>query len=56
MGSAAYNMPLDAGVSRYLRAAHGMPLLTAEEEFRLAHLWRDKRDSAAAEKLVTSDP
>ena len=54
MGSAAYNMPLDAGVSRYLRAAHGMPLLTAEEEFRLAHLWRDKRDSAAAEKLVTS--
>ena len=29
-------------------------MLTAEEEFRLAHLWRDERDSAAAEKLVTS--
>jgi RNA polymerase sigma-32 factor len=31
-----------------------MPMLTAEEEFRLAHLWRDEGDSAAAEKLVTS--
>jgi RNA polymerase sigma-32 factor len=31
-----------------------MPILTAEEEFRLAHLWRDERDSAAADKLVTS--
>jgi RNA polymerase sigma-32 factor len=54
MSSAAYNMSPDAGVSRYLRAAHGMPMLTAEEELRLAHLWRDKSDSAAAEKLVTS--
>jgi RNA polymerase sigma-32 factor len=31
-----------------------MPMLTAEEELRLAHLWRDERDSAAADKLVTS--
>jgi RNA polymerase sigma-32 factor len=54
MGSAAYSLSADAGVSRYLRAAHGMPLLTAEEESDLAHLWRDNRDSAAAEKLVTS--
>jgi len=29
-------------------------MLTAEEEFRLAHLWRDKRDTAAADKLVTA--
>ncbi len=29
-------------------------MLTAEEEFRLAHLWRDERNSAAADKLVTS--
>jgi len=29
-------------------------MLTAEEEFRLAHLWRDEHDSAAADKLVTS--
>jgi RNA polymerase sigma-32 factor len=54
MVSAAYNMPPEASVSRYLRAAHGMPMLTAEEEFHLAHLWRDERDSTAAEKLVTS--
>ncbi|HUN42532.1 MAG TPA: RNA polymerase sigma factor RpoH [Acetobacteraceae bacterium] len=54
MASAAYTSPSDAGLSRYLQAAHRMPMLTAEEEFRLAHLWRDKHDSAAANKLVTS--
>jgi RNA polymerase sigma-32 factor len=31
-----------------------MPMLTAEEESRLAHLWREKSDAAAADKLVTS--
>jgi RNA polymerase sigma-32 factor len=49
-----YTAAPDAGLSRYLQAAHAMPMLTAEEEFRLAHLWRDKRDAAAANKLVTS--
>ncbi|HUB13540.1 MAG TPA: RNA polymerase sigma factor RpoH [Acetobacteraceae bacterium] len=54
MSAAAYALPPDAGLSRYLHAAHAMPMLTAEEELRLAHLWRDKRDSAAANRLVTS--
>ena len=54
MASVAYNVPPDAGLSRYLQATRGMPMLTAEEEFRLAHLWRDERDTAAADKLVTS--
>ena len=54
MSAAAYSMPPDTGLSRYLQAAHAMPMLSAEEEFHLAHLWRDKHDSAAANKLVTS--
>ena len=54
MPSVAYNIPPDAGLSRYLQATREMPMLTAEEEFHLAHLWRDKRDTAAANKLVTS--
>ncbi|HUB48162.1 MAG TPA: RNA polymerase sigma factor RpoH [Acetobacteraceae bacterium] len=54
MPSIAYNRSTDGGLSHYLQATHGMPMLTAEEEFRLAHLWRDEHDSAAADKLVTS--
>jgi len=54
MSAAAYSMPPDTGLSRFLQAAHAMPMLSAEEEFCLAHLWRDKHDSAAANKLVTS--
>jgi RNA polymerase sigma-32 factor len=47
-------MPVDGGLSRYLEATRLMPMLTAEEESHLAHLWRDKSDTAAADKLVTS--
>jgi RNA polymerase sigma-32 factor len=54
MPSVAHNMPIDGGLSRYLQATRLMPMLTAEEESRLAHLWRDKSDTAAAHKLVTS--
>ena len=54
MPSVAHNMPTDGGLSRYLQATRGMPMLTADEEFRLAHLWRDEHDTAAADKLVTS--
>ncbi|HVC60950.1 MAG TPA: RNA polymerase sigma factor RpoH [Acetobacteraceae bacterium] len=54
MASAVHNTLADAGLSRYLRAAHQMPMLTAEEESRLAHLWRDHSNADAADKLVTS--
>jgi RNA polymerase sigma-32 factor len=54
MNSAAYAIPANAGLSAYLQAARRMPMLTAEEEFRLAHMWRDQHDNAAANKLVTS--
>ncbi len=54
MASVSYAIPRDAGLSRYLQAVRGMPMLTAGEEFRLAHRWRDQHDSAAASKLVTS--
>ena len=54
MPSVAHNTPIDGGLSRYLQATRSMPMLTAEEESRLAHLWRDKSDTAAADKLVTS--
>ena len=54
MRISTYRVPPDAGLLRYLQAVHAMPMLTAEEEFHLAHLWHDKRDTAAANKLVTS--
>jgi RNA polymerase sigma-32 factor len=54
MASAVYDTRPDAGLSHYLRAAHQMPMLTAEEELRLCRLWRDHLDAAAADKLVTS--
>jgi RNA polymerase sigma-32 factor len=41
-------------VSRYLREIHKVPMLAAEEEFRLARRWRDCRDINAADKLVAS--
>lgn len=54
MASVAYNISTDSGLLHYLQATRGMPMLTTEEEFRLAHLWRDKHDTTAANKLVTS--
>ena len=54
MSSVAHNSPTEGGLSHYLQATRAMPMLTAEEEFRFAHLWRDERDTAAADKLVTS--
>jgi RNA polymerase sigma-32 factor len=41
-------------VSRYFRDIHRVPMLAAEEEFRLARRWRDCRDIKASDKLVTS--
>jgi RNA polymerase sigma-32 factor len=41
-------------VSRYFREIHKVPMLAAEEEFRLARRWSDFRDINAADKLVAS--
>ena len=46
--------PIDAGLSRYLREIRHMPILTAEEEFRLAKLLRDHADRSAEHRLVAS--
>jgi RNA polymerase sigma-32 factor len=39
-------------VSRYIRDIHKFPILSVEEELRLARRWRDCRDKEAADKLV----
>jgi RNA polymerase sigma-32 factor len=54
MATSTYPIGRDVGLSRYLQAAHKVPMLTADEEVRLAHLWLDESDTAAAEKLVRS--
>lgn len=44
----------EQGLSRYLTEIRKFPLLEKNEEFMLAHRWRDHEDPEAAEKLVTS--
>ena len=44
----------ERGLSRYLREIRRFPILTKEEEFRLAKDWSDNGDVEAAHKLVTS--
>lgn len=39
---------------RYVKQAMHMPLLSAEEEVRLARLWRENRDEDALHKLVSA--
>jgi len=52
-GLEKYNSPLSAG--SYLRQISLLPLLTPEEEFKLAARYRKYNDREAAEKLVTSN-
>lgn len=42
------------GLTQYLRTIYEYPMLSAEEELALSCAWRDSRDHAAADKLVTS--
>jgi RNA polymerase sigma-32 factor len=44
----------DSRLGRYLRDIQKYPLMTAEEEVRLAKRWRTHGDQAAADRLVTS--
>ena len=46
--------PLDAGAVRFLREARHYPLLSPEEETRLARAWRTRQDREAADRLVTA--
>ena len=47
-------VPIDGGLSRYFREIWSFPILEKEEEQMLAIRWRDKEDTKAAHKLVTS--
>ncbi len=44
----------ERNLSRYLQAIRKFPMLAPNEEFTLAKNWREKDDSEAAHKLVTS--
>ena len=55
MASAAImNIGPDGNLSRYLQDIRKFPMLAPEEELALAKSWRDKEDTNAAHKLVTS--
>jgi RNA polymerase sigma-32 factor len=44
----------DRGLSAYLREVRSFPILSVEDEIKLARRWRDEGDVDAAHKLVTS--
>ncbi len=44
----------EGNLSRYLQEIRKFPLLEPEEEFMLAKSWRERNDTEAAHKLVTS--
>ncbi|MHB1304107.1 MAG: RNA polymerase sigma factor RpoH [Acidiphilium sp.] len=46
--------PTEGNLSRYLQEIRKYPMLSPEEEDRLARAWRDKEDHTSAHKLVTS--
>ena len=47
-------VPVEGGLSWYFREVWSFPMLEKEEEQMLAVRWRDKGDTEAAHKLVTS--
>ena len=54
MVSAVINVAPEGNLSRYLQEIRKFPMLSAEEELSLSCAWRDRQDTAAAHKLVTS--
>ncbi|MCG8493910.1 MAG: RNA polymerase factor sigma-32, partial [Sneathiellales bacterium] len=44
----------EGGLSRYLQEIRKFPMLEADEEYMLAKAWREREDSEAAHKMVTS--
>ena len=51
------NLPVatpEGGLNRYMQDIRKFPMLEPEEEYMLAKAWVERKDSAAAHKLVTS--
>ena len=44
----------DSDLSAYMREISKFPILSAEQEYELAQSWKNNRDAAAAEKLLSS--
>ena len=56
-GKRAISIPAsggEAGLNRYLTEIKKFPILTPEDEFRLATQWREQGDTDAAARLVNS--
>ncbi|MCE2565857.1 RNA polymerase sigma factor RpoH [Komagataeibacter sp. FNDCF1] len=54
MASSALISGPENNLSKYLRDIRKFPMLSPEEELRLSRRWKDKGDTEAAHKLVTS--
>jgi RNA polymerase sigma-32 factor len=56
MASTTSMIPMapEGNLSRYLQEIRKFPMLTPDEEFRLAKSWKDAGDQKAAHRLVTS--
>jgi len=52
---ASLPMPLSGSLDSYIQSVGRVPLLTPEEESRLAHRLRDEQDLGAAQQLVLSN-
>ena len=50
----ALNLPIDGGLAAYIRFANAVPVLSADEERRLALRFREQGDLEAARQLVLS--
>jgi RNA polymerase sigma-32 factor len=54
MASGTFPIAPEGNLSRYLQDIRRFPMLTPDEELRLAKRWRDDQDLDSAHKLVTS--
>jgi RNA polymerase sigma-32 factor len=52
--SAAISVGPESNLTRYLQEIRKFPLLSPQEELDLSRAWRDREDTTAAHKLVTS--
>ena len=47
-------LTVESGITRYLKRIRRFPMLELQEEYMLAKRWRERGDSDAAQRLVTS--
>jgi RNA polymerase sigma-32 factor len=53
--AADFSIPTgEPGLTKYLKRIRGFPMLEPQEEYRLAKRWRERGESDAAHRLVTS--